>query len=100
LYVIIRDMEKRSTKNLIPQERDERKILLVRGQNMMLDHYLTAVCGAEQRALVEAVKRDRNRFSDAFVLQPASQESDNLRSQSVTSRLRRGGRRHSPYALT
>jgi len=84
---------------LIPVERIEQAILLIRGQKVMLDSDLAALYGVETRRLVEAVKRNVERFPDDFMFQLAKEESDILRSQFATSSSW-GGRRYAPYAFT
>jgi len=82
----------------IPIERIERAIFLIRGQKVMLDADLAALYEVETKALVQAVKRNIERFPEDFMFQLSSQEFANLRSQIVTSSW--GGRRTSPYAFT
>lgn len=48
---------------LVPIERIERAILLVRGHTVMLDADLAVLYGAETKALNRAVKRHGDRFS-------------------------------------
>ena len=48
--------------SLIPMERIERAILLVRGEKVMLDADLAAIYGVETGALNRAVKRNASRF--------------------------------------
>jgi hypothetical protein len=84
---------------LIPAERIERAILLVRGHKVMLDSDLASLYGVETRRLVEAVKRNIQRFPDDFMFQLNQEEFDNLRSQFATSSSW-GGRRYAPYAFT
>lgn len=50
--------------------------------------------------MVQAVKRNLDRFPDDFMFQLDTNEWDTLRSQSVTSKTDRGGRRYAPYAFT
>jgi hypothetical protein len=50
------------------------------------------------KALIQAVKRNRERFPQDFMFRLSIQEFENLRSQSVTSSW--GGRRYLPYAFT
>lgn len=76
-----------------------RRILLLRGQKVMLDADLAALYGVETRVLVQAVKRNVQRFPDDFLFQLTEEEWEILRSQSVISK-GRGGRRYAPYALT
>jgi len=65
----------------------------------MLDADLAALYGVTTKALVQAVKRNRNRFPPDFMFQLDKAEVVILRSQTVTSRSW-GGRRTRPYAFT
>ena len=86
-------------KSLIPAERIERSILLIRGQKVMLDNDLAMLYGVETKKLIQAVKRNIARFPDDFMFQLDDEEFKILRSQFVTSSYR-GGRRYAPYAFT
>ena len=88
-----------SKQSLVPVERIERSIMLVRRQKVMLDADLAALYGVETRVLVQAVKRNLERFPEDFMFQLSREEFDILRSQSVTSS-DWGGRRYPPYAFT
>jgi len=66
----------------------------------MLDVDLAVLYGVQTKALVQALKRDRARFPADFVFELTAGEVANLRSQTVTSKPRRGGRRTRPYAFT
>lgn len=66
----------------------------------MLDTELGALYGVLTEVLVQAVKRNLDRFPDDFMFQLNAAEWDTLRSQSVTSNTTRGGRRYAPYAFT
>jgi hypothetical protein len=86
-------------KEVIPVEIIERKIYLIRGQKVMLSSDLAELYGVEPRALVQAVKRNIERFPDDFMFQLNDAEFENLKSQIVTSSW--GGlRRAAPYAFT
>jgi hypothetical protein len=50
----------------------------------MLDADLAALYGVETRVLVQAVKRNIERFPEDFMLQLSKEEVDFLRSQIVT----------------
>ena len=52
----------------------------------------------ETRTLNQSVKRNLERFPEDFVFQLTKEETDNLKSQSVTSSW--GGTRKCPYAFT
>jgi hypothetical protein len=89
------------SRSLIPVERIERAILLIRGHKVMLSNDLSALYGVEPRALVQAVKRNSERFPDDFVFQLSKEEFDDLKSQNVISSAQGwGGRRATPYAFT
>ena len=77
----------------------ERKILLIRGQKVILDTDLAALYRVETRAPVQALTRNRARFPADFMFRLNSAEFHRLTSQIVMSNAR-GGRRHRPYAFT
>ena len=66
----------------------------------MLDSDLAELYGVETRALVQAVKRNLERFPRDFAFQLTPAEGANLRSQIVISSSRWGGRRHRPMVFT
>jgi hypothetical protein len=76
----------------------ERRILLLRGQKVMLDFHLAELYGVETKALKRAVKRNLDRFPGDFCFELSVQEAENLRYQIGTSRW--GGRRYVPRAFT
>ena len=77
----------------------EKQIVLLRGERVMLSTDLAALYGVEPRVLVQAVKRNLDRFPDDFMFQLTHEELTNLKSQIVISSW--GGlRRASPYAFT
>jgi len=86
-------------KALIPLEVIEQRILLVRGQKVMLDADLAALYGVETKQLVRAVKRNILRFPEDFMFQLSNDEFENLRYHFGTSS-HWGGRRYPPYAFT
>jgi hypothetical protein len=84
---------------LIPAERIERGIYLLRGEKVMLSIDLAALYQVAPRALVQAVKRNADHFPNDFMFQLTSDEFQHLKSQFVTSSW--GGlRRATPYAFT
>jgi hypothetical protein len=87
-------------KSLIPAEVIERKIYLIRGQKVMLDNDLAKLYKVETRTLIQAVKRNTERFPLDFMFQLNNQEVISLRSQFVISKTGRGGRRYLPYVFT
>jgi hypothetical protein len=85
---------------VIPVERIERAIFLVRGQKVMLDVDLAKLYASSTKRLNEQVKRNRDRFPNDFMFRLSKDEWDCLRSQIATSKTGRGGRRVPPYAFT
>jgi phage regulator Rha-like protein len=64
----------------------------------MLDADLAELYGVETRVLVQAVKRNMERFPESLMFQLNEEEFGHLRSQLVISSW--GGRRYPPYAFT
>jgi hypothetical protein len=87
------------TATLVPHERIDRAIILLRGQKVMVDMDLASLYGVETRTLIQAVKRNRGRFPQDFMFELNDEEFEFLRSQFVISK-GRGGRRYRPYAFT
>jgi hypothetical protein len=85
---------------LIPKEMIERSILFLRDHKVMLDRDLSVLYGVTTKALNQAVKRNRERFPDDFMFQLTAAETENWRSQIVTSNREKMGIRRSPYAFT
>jgi phage regulator Rha-like protein len=85
--------------DIVPIERITNKIYLMRGMKVMLDRDLAELYDVETRTLVQAIKRNKQRFPPDFMFQLSKDEFDSLRSQIVISK-GRGGRRYPPYAFT
>ena len=86
--------------DLIPIERIESKILLIRGKKVLLDRDLAELYGVETRRLIEQVKRNITRFPSDFMFQLTKEEFGNWRSQIAMSNSDRIGLRRPPYAFT
>jgi phage regulator Rha-like protein len=94
--------------SLIPNDRIESAILLLRGQKVMLDRDLATLYGVQTKVLNQAVKRNIDRFPDDFMFQLTQDEAKAwwkysvaslLRSQIVT--LKRGEHiKYRPFAFT
>ncbi len=78
----------------------EGRILLVRGQKVLLDRDLAELYGVSVRHLNQQIKRNRERFPADFMFQLTREEHALLKSQFVTSKAGRGGRRYLPFAFT
>lgn len=84
---------------LVPVERIEQAILVIRGHKVLLDSDLAALYEVETKVLNQAVRRNPDRFPPDFAFRLSADEFAALRSQIVTSK-GRGGRRYPPYAFT
>src|SRR6267142_6133025 len=89
-----------SAKSPSPIEDIAVAIRVLRGHRVLLDSDIAALYGVTTKALLQAVKRNLERFPPDFMIQLTSKEWAALRSQIVTSKAPRGGRRYSPYAFT
>jgi hypothetical protein len=58
----------RAENSLIPAERIEKAIYVLRGQRIMLDEDLAELYGVTPKRLNEQVKRNRDRFPSHFML--------------------------------
>lgn len=85
---------------MLPMERIEKLILLIRGHKVILDSDLALLYGVKTKILLQSVKRNIRRFPADFMFQLDNQEVTILRSQIVTSKTGRGGRRYMPIVFT
>lgn len=72
--------------------------LILRGQKVLLSTHLAELYGVPPKALVQAVKRNAERFPPDFMFQLSGEEFADLKSQIVTSSWG-GQRRAAPYAF-
>lgn len=86
--------------SLIAVESVAQRILLIRGQKVMLDADLAELFGVPTKVFNQAIKRNLDRFPPDFMFQLTENEHESLRSQIVTSNTARGGRRYLPFAFT
>ena len=85
---------------IIPVERIEHAIYLLRGQKVMLDRDLAVLYGVETKRLKEQVRRNSDRFPEDFMFVLTPEEFANWRSHFATSNSDRMGLRHAPMAFT
>ena len=79
----------------------EAVIRTIRGHRVILDADIAALYGVPTKALVQAVKRNIERFPEGFMFQLSKEELENWRSRIVTSNpALRMGLRRPPYAFT
>ena len=86
-------------KTLLPVERIERRIYLIRGHKVMLDRDLAELYGVKPIVLRQQVKRNRGRFPKDFLFRLTGEEADILVSQFVIPS-RKHLRGHLPYVFT
>jgi len=84
-------------KELIPQEVIERRIFLLRGQKIMLHTHLSGLYAVTTSALMQAVRRNIERFPEDFMFALTREEIMNLSQIVISSKIR-----HAPniYAFT
>ena len=87
-------------KSVVPTERIEQSIFLVRDQKVMLDADLARIYGVTTTRLNQQVQRNRDRFPKDFMFQLTKREFSNLMLQIATSSSAYGGRRKLPYVFT
>lgn len=75
------------------------RLHLIRGQRVMLDRDLAELYGVEVRVLKQAVRRNRERFPEAFMFELTLEEDHALRSQVVTLKQGEHGK-YPPFAFT
>jgi len=86
-------------KEIIPVDKIQQFIYLIRGQSVMLSMHLAELYGVETRALNQAVKRNNARFPNDFAFRLTNVEAEWLVSQNVIPhRKYLGG--SLPYAFT
>ncbi len=84
---------------LIPEEVIINKILVLRGEKVILDFHLAEIYGVENRALKQAVRRNIDLFPSDFMFVLTGKELDLMVSQNVIpSKQHSGG--SAPYAFT
>jgi phage regulator Rha-like protein len=80
----------------------EQHIYMIRGQKVMLSTHLAKLYGVEVKVLIQAVKRNAERFPDDFMFQLTWEEMQSSRSQIVTLNDKKRGTnvKYLPYAFT
>lgn len=92
----------RAHPDLVPLERIQSHILVLRGVRVILDADLAALYGVPTKRLNEQVKRNARRFPEDFMFRLTENEAtDLLRSRSQFATLKRGQNiKHLPFAFT
>jgi len=87
-------------KDICVQKQDGPRILVIRGQKVILDQDLARIYEVTTSALNQAIRRNAKRFPDRFLLIVTRQELRLLISQNVISKIGRGGATKPPMAFT
>ena len=89
-----------TTESAAPAFAIQTRILVLRGQRVLLDRDLASLYGVPTKRLNEQVRRNSGRFPADFCFQLSPGEVANLRTQSATSSQGHGGKRHLPFAFS
>ena len=73
------------TRTILSPDKIQRRILMMRGVQVMLDRDLAELYGVPVKRLNEQVRRNSDRFPDSFMFQLSSTELADLKSQIATS---------------
>ncbi len=84
--------------SVVPAASIDRSIYFVRGQKVIIDNDLAVLYRVPTKVFNQAIRRNMLRFPADFMFQLTSDETEILRSQSVTSSW--GGRRYLPFVFT
>ena len=93
-------MNKTLAKSLIPSERIESMIYVIRGRKVILDQDLAILYNIPTGRLNEQVNRNINRFPEDFSFKLSKEEWESLKSQFAISNVGKGGRRKLPMVFT
>ena len=74
----------------------EDKVIIVRGQKVLLDRDVAALYGVETKRVNEAVRNNIEKFPDGYVLELTDEESSSVRSKISTIQEMHNGK-HSKY---
>ncbi len=90
-----------SKDSVVPIERVENRILLVRGHKVLLDADLASLYGVSTKRFNEQVRRNAARFPEDFMFRLSAEEWNSLRSRFATLKAGRGRhRKYLPIAFT
>lgn len=85
---------------LSEHERKQLELFEFRSEIVVRDETVAELFDVPVKALNQAVKRNADRFDERYVFQLNEEEWSDLRSQTVTTKTGRGGRRSSPWMFT
>ena len=83
---------------VIKQDQVQKKIITLRGQQIIIDVDVAELYGVETKRINEAVSRNQNKFPNGYLFELSKEEWNSLKSQFATSM--KGGKVKSPTAFT
>ena len=83
---------------VIKQDQVQKKIITLRGQQIIIDADVAELYGVETKRINEAVSRNQNKFPNGYLFELSKEEWNSLKSQFATSM--KGGKVKSPTAFT
>ena len=89
---------KQELQSLVEEQKILNRILVIRGEKVMLDKDLAEMYGVETKVFNQSIKRNAERFPKDFMFTLSEKEWHNLKSQIVTSSW--GGSRYRPNVFT
>lgn len=92
-------MAKSVSKLIVPEERIIKKIIVLRGERVILDIHIGEIFGVETRVLKQAVKRNADRFPKDFMFKLTKKEIERVVSQNVIPHIKYLGGA-TPFAFT
>ena len=92
-------MDKNSNQNLMPYEKIAGKIILLRGEKVILDVHIAEFYSIETRVLKQAVRRNKDRFPELYMFELTEEEIETVINRKVIpSKQNLGGA--TPFAFT
>ena len=83
---------------LISYDQVKSKIIVIRGQKVILDSDVAELCGVVTKEINQAIRRNANKFPKGYLIELTPDEWGVLKSQFVTSK--KGGKVKLPIAFT
>ena len=78
----------------------EKRVLTIRGQNVLLDRDVAELYGVETREINQAVRNNQDKFPEGYIFALTSNEWESLRSKILTLNAPAGRGQHTKYTPT
>ena len=83
-----------------PLDNIRNRLIVVRGQAVLLDRDVAAIYGVKTKEINQAVRNNPDKFPAGYLLELDNEEAASLRSKILTSNGGRGGARYTPTIFT